>query len=101
MGFCQWFRHFSDRINVLMLLKLKLIVLVFKQYSSQSQKNGVYKAFDHKRYQWYELEDSPSFWTKLVNIQGKTSKIRSPPKKSTLQVKKIKIIEVLCMKENN
>ena len=72
MGFCQWFRHFSDRINVLMLLKLKLIVLVFKQHSSQSQKNGVYKAFDHKRYQWYELEDSPSFWTKLVNIQGKT-----------------------------
>ena len=101
MGFCQWFRHFSDRINVLMLLKLKLIVLVFKEHSSQSQKNGVYKAFDHKRYQWYEFEDSPSFWTKLVNIQGKTSKIRSHTKKSTLQVKKIKIIEVLCMKENN
>ena len=101
MGFCQWFRHFSDRINVLMLLKLKLIVLVFKQHSSQSQQNGVYKAFDHKRYQWYEFEDSPSFWTKLVNIQGKTSKIRLHTKKSTLQVKKIKIIEVLCMKENN
>ena len=101
MGFCQWFRHFSDRINVLMLLKLKLIVLVFKQHSSQSQENGVYMAFDHKRYQWYEFEDSPSFWTKLVNIQGKTSKIRSHTKKSTLQVKKIKIIEVLCMKENN
>ena len=28
MGFCQWFRNFSDRINVLKLLKLKLIVLV-------------------------------------------------------------------------
>ena len=27
MGFCQWLRHFSDRINVLKLLKLKLIVL--------------------------------------------------------------------------
>ena len=88
MGFCQWFRHFSDRINVLMLLKLKLIVLVFKQHSSQSPKNGVYKAFDHKRYQWYEVEDSPRFWTKLVNIQGKTSKFRSRTKKSTLQVKK-------------
>ena len=35
-------------------------------------KNGVYKAFDHKRYQWYEFEDFPSFWTKLVNIEGKT-----------------------------
>ena len=101
MGFCQWFRHFSDRINVLMLLKLKLIVLVFKQHSSQSQKNGVYKAFDNIRYQWYGLEDSPSFWTELVNIQGKTSKIRSHTKKSTFKVKKIKIIEVLCMKENN
>ena len=78
MGFCQWFRHFSDRINVLKLLKLKLIVLlVFKQHSSQSQKNGVYKAFGHKRCQWYEFEDSPSFWTKLVNTEGKTSKIRS------------------------
>ena len=52
-------------------------------------KNGVYKAFDHKRYhEWYEFEDSPSFWTKLVNIEGKTSKIRSHTKKSTLQVKK-------------
>ena len=76
MGFCQWFRHFSDKINVLKLLKLKLIVLVFKQHSSQSQKNDVYKAFDHKRYQWYEFEDL-SFWTKLVNIERKTSKIRS------------------------
>ena len=100
MGFCQWFRHFRDRINVLKLLKLKLIVLVFKQHSScsQSQKN---KAFDHKRYQWYEFEDFPSFWTKLVNIEGKTSKIRSHTKESRLQVKKIKIIAVLCMKENN
>ena len=77
MGFCQWFRHFSDKIDVLKLLKLKLFVLVFKQHSSQSQKDGVYKVFDHKRYQWYEFEDSPSFWTKLVNIEGKTSKIRS------------------------
>ena len=32
-----------------------------KIYSSQSEKNGVYKAFDHKRYQWYEFEDSPQF----------------------------------------
>ena len=50
-------------------------------------KNGVYKAFDYKRYQWYEFEDSPSFWTKLVNIEGKTSKIRSHTKESRLQVK--------------
>ena len=88
MGFCQWFRYFNNRINVLKLLKLKLIVSVFKQHSCQSQKNGVYKAFDHKRYQWYEFDDSPSFWTKLANIEEKTSKIRSHTKKSTLQVKK-------------
>ena len=75
---------------MLKLQKLKLIVLiVFKQHSSQSQKNGVYRAFDHKRYQWYEFEDPPcSFWTKLVNIEGKTSKIRSHTKESRLQVKK-------------
>ena len=94
-------RHFSDRINVLKLLKLKLIVLVYSSNTVPNHKNGVYKAFDHKRYQWYEVEDSPSFWTKLVKIEGKTSKIRSHTKKSTLQVKRIKIIEVLCMKENN
>ena len=74
MGFCQWFRHFSDRINVLMLLKLKLIVLVFKQHSSQSQKNGVYQAFDHKRYQWYELEDSPAFGENLSIYKGRLKK---------------------------
>ena len=103
MGFCQWFRHFSDKINVLKLLKLKLIVLVFKQHGSQSKKYGVYQAFDHKRYQWYEFEDSPSFWTKLVNIEGKTLKIRSQLLKKVhyKTCEKIKIIEVLCMKENN
>ena len=46
-------------------------------------------------------EDSPSFWTKLVNTEGKTSKIRSHTKESRLQVKKIKIIEVQFMEENN
>ena len=89
MGFCQWFRHFRGRINVLKLLKLKLIVLVFKQHSSQSQKMVfIYKAFDHERYQWYEFEDSSSFWTKLVNTEEKTSKIRSHVEESRLQVKK-------------
>ena len=65
MGFCQWFRNFSDRIECTQVAKIKLIVLLFKQYSSQSQKNGVYKAFDHKRYQWYEFEDPPAFGQKL------------------------------------
>ena len=46
-------------------------------------------------------EDSPSFWTKLVNIEGKTSKIRSHTKESRSQVKKIKLIEVQFMEENN
>ena len=47
-------------------------------------------------------EDSPSFWTKLVNIEGKTSNIRSHTKESrNLTSEKIKIIEVPFMEENN
>ena len=88
MGFCQWFRHFRDKINVLKLLKLKLIVLVFKQHSSKSQKNGVYIRLLTIKDTSGMNEDSPSFWTKLVNIEGKTSKIRSHAKESRLQVKK-------------
>ena len=54
------------------------------------KKIGFYKAFDHKRYQWYESEDSSqAFGQKLsVFLERKTSKIRSCPKKSTLPVKK-------------
>ena len=43
----------------------------------------------------------PSFWTKAVSIERKTSKIRLCTKKNTLTSEKVKIIEVLCMKENN
>ena len=102
MGFCQWFRHFRDKINVLKLLKLKLIVLVFKQHSSQSSKKWcLYIRLLTIKDTSGMNEDSPSFWTNLVNIEGKTSKIRSHTKESRLQVKKIKIIEVLFMEENN
>ena len=38
MGFCQWFRYFSDRIKCTQVAEIKLSVLLFKQYSSQSQK---------------------------------------------------------------
>ena len=85
---------------MLKLLKLKLIVLVFKQHSSQSQ-NGVYIRLLTIKDTSGMNEDSPSFWTKLVSIEGKTSKIRSHTKESRLQVKKIKIIEVQFMEENN
>ena len=85
---------------MLKLLKLKLIVLVFKQHSSQSQ-NGVYIRLLTIKDTSGMNEDSPSFWTKLVNTEGKTSKIRSHTKESRLQVKKIKIIEVQFMEENN
>ena len=102
MGFCQWFRHFRDKINVLKLLKLKLIVLVFKQHSSQLPKKWcLYIRLLTIKDTSGMNEDSPSFWTKLVNIERKTSKIRSHTKESRLQVKKIKIIEVLFMEENN
>ena len=73
---------------MLKLLKLKLIVLIFKQHSSQSQKNGVYIRLLTIKDTSGMNEDSPSFWTKLVTIEGKTSKIRSHTKESRLQVKK-------------
>ena len=72
---------------MLKLLKLKLIVLVFKQHSSQSQ-NGVYIRLLTIKDTSGMNEDSPSFWTKLVNIEGKTSRIRSHTEESRLQVKK-------------
>ena len=77
-------------LSVLKLLKLSsvyylILLLLFKQYSSQSQKRT-----------------PPSFWTKVVSIERKTSKIRLCTKKSTLLASEnSKIIEVLCMKENN
>ena len=86
---------------MLKLLKLKLIVLVFKQHSSQSQKNCVYIRLLTIKDTSGMNEDSPNFWTKLVNIEGKTSKIRSHTKESRSQVKKIKIIEVQFMEQNN
>ena len=74
---------------MLKLLKLNLIVLVFKQHSSQSSKKW---CLDIRLLTIKDTsgmnEDSPSFWTKLVNIEGKTSKIRSHTKESRLQVKK-------------
>ena len=39
----------SDRIKCTQVAEVKLCVLLFKQYSSQSQKSGVYKAFEHKK----------------------------------------------------
>ena len=73
---------------MLKLLKLKLIVLVFKQHSSQSQKNDVYIRLLTIKDTSGMNEDSPNFWTKLVNIEGKTSKIRSHTKESRSQLKK-------------
>ena len=31
---------------------------------SITKKKGVYKAFDHKKYQWHEFEDSPQLLDK-------------------------------------
>ena len=87
---------------MLKLLKLKLTVLEFKQHSSRSPKKWcLYIRLLTITDTSGMNEDSPSFWTKLVNIEWKTSKIRSHTKDSRLQVKKIKIIEVLFMEENN
>ena len=72
MGFCQRFRYFSDRIKYGQVAEIKLNVLLFKQYSSQSQKkNGVYKAFDHKRYQpGMNLRIPPAVGQKLSVSKG-------------------------------
>ena len=39
MGFCQWFRYFSDRVKCTQVAKVKLsvLLLLFKQYGSQPQ----------------------------------------------------------------
>ena len=42
---------------------------------------------------------SPSFWTNVVSMERKTSKIKSGTKEC-ITCEKIKKIEVMCMKEN-
>ena len=71
MGFCQWFRYFSDRIKCTQVAEIKprqciIIQAILSQKLMKKItlfpiiKNSVYKAFDHKRYQWYESEHFPS-----------------------------------------
>ena len=74
MGFCQWFRHFSDRINVLMLLKLKLIVLVFKQHSSQSQKMVFIRLLTIKGTSGMNWRIPPAFGQNLSIYKGRLQK---------------------------
>ena len=74
MGFCQWFRHFSDKINVLKLLKLKLIVLVFKQHSSQSQKMVFIRLLTIKDTSGINLRIPPAFGQKLSIYKGRLQK---------------------------
>ena len=74
MGFCQWFRYFRDRIK---LLKLNSVYYYSSNTVPNHKKMVFIRRFDDKRYQWYEFEDSRSFWTKVVSIEGKSSKIRS------------------------
>ena len=88
MGFCQWFRHFCDKINVLKLLKLELIVLVFKQHSSQSQKMVLIRLLT--------IKDTSGMNLRIPQLLDKTCQYRREDfknqititKKSTLQVKK-------------
>ena len=59
--YCQWFRYFSDRMKCTQVAKVKLsvLILLFKQYGSQSQNMVFFYSVDHKRYYWYESEDPP------------------------------------------
>ena len=63
--------YIVTELSVLKLLKLNS-VYYYSSNTVPNHKIGVYEAFDHKRYQWYEFEDSPSFWTKVVSIERKT-----------------------------
>ena len=65
MDFCQGLRHFNDKINVLKLLKLKLIVLVFKQHSSQSQKMVFIRLLTIKGTSGMNLRIPPAFGQNL------------------------------------
>ena len=86
MGFCQWFRHFSDRINVLKLLKLTHCItgsiqatqflitkMMFIRLLTIKDTSGM-----NLRINFPQLLDE-----RLVNIEGKTSEIRLHTKKST------------------
>ena len=65
MGFSQWFRHFSDKINVLKLLKLKLIVFVFKQHSSNHKKMVFIRLLTIKDTSGMNLRIPPAFGQNL------------------------------------
>ena len=75
-------------LSVLKLLKLNSVYYYSSNTVPNHKKNGIYKAFDHKRYQWYEFKGSPIFWTKVVSIERNNSKTISCTKKNnTLLVK--------------
>ena len=96
--YCQWFRYFSDRMKCTQVAKVKLsvLILLFKQYGSQSQNMVFFYSVDHKRYYWYESEDPPPrFWTKVVSIEKKTAKIRLCTKRVQFASKKVKIKEII------
>ena len=89
MGFCQWFRYFSDRIKCTQVAEIKLIsVLLFKQYSSQSRKMVFIRLLIMKGTSGMNLRTPPVFGQKVVSIERMISKIRSCTKKSTLLEKK-------------
>ena len=72
MGFCQWFRYFSDIVKCTQVAKIKLIVLLllFKQYGSQSQKMVFFRLLTIKDTSGMNLR------TKVVSIERKATKIR-------------------------
>ena len=78
-------------------IKLIVLLLLLKQYGSQSQKMVFFRLLhDHKRYEWYESEDKSCQYR---NEDNKNQIIYL--KKVQFTSEKVKIIEVLCMKENN
>ena len=73
MGFCQWFRYFSDRVKFTQVAKIKLsvLLLLFKQYGSQSQKMVFFRLLTIK--DTSGMNPPQSFWTKVVSIKRKTT----------------------------
>ena len=67
MGFCQWFRYFSDRVKCTQVAKVKLsaLVLLFKQYGSQSQNMVFFILLTIKDTSGMNLRIPPGFGQKL------------------------------------
>ena len=74
MGFCQWFRYFGDsgvKCTQVAKVKFSVLVLLFKQYGSQSQNMMFFILLTIKDTSGMNLRiPPPSFWTTWCRKHG-------------------------------